>query len=106
MLNKRKNEREAIHVPVDGKSGDVFDHIRTIDFSRGGFGFISDHEVPLSKEIAIEIDLEKDGTPVFVIGKVRWVEPLADSEKFRVGLSFEDVFKGSKTRLSHFFQSK
>ena len=104
MLNKRKNERLALQVPVEGKTGDVFDHINTIDFSRGGFGFICDHEVPLSKEIAIEIDLEKDGTPVFVIGKVKWVEPMIDSAKFRVGLSFESVFKGSKTRLNKYFQ--
>ncbi len=98
--NKRKNSREECFVPIDGKSGDLFEQVVTTDISRTGMGFISQNEIPVNKEIPIEIDFEESGDPVFVIGKVKWVKPIADSGNFRLGLNFETVLRGSKTRLN------
>jgi len=106
MKNKRKNERINCAVPVDGKEGSLFSGLKTLDFSKGGLGFISEHEIPLNKEIVIEIDLSNNTEPVLAIGKVKWVEPISDSKNFRIGMSFEDVIGGSKSRLNKYFSSK
>lgn len=103
MENKRKNEREQCFVPVDGKVGDLFEQVITTDISKTGMGFISQNEIPVNKEIPIEIDFEETGEPVFVIGKVKWVKPLPNSDKFRLGLNFDTVLIGSKTRLNKHF---
>lgn len=100
--NKRKSRREECFVPVEGKTGDLFEQIVTTDISKTGMGFISPCEIPVNKEIPIEIDFEENGEPVFVIGKVKWVKALRDSGSFRLGLNFETVVRGSKTRLNKY----
>ena len=104
--NKRKNERFSCLVPVIGKEGSTFDHTKTVDFSKGGIGFISQNEVPIDKEIAIELDLDEKEEPVFVIGKVKWVHPVLNSHMFRIGVYFENILKGSRTHLSKYFKER
>ena len=105
MNNKRKNKRISCLVPVDGKTGSVFEETKTIDFSKGGMGFISHQRIPLHKKIAIAIELSENEEPVVVIGTVQWVRPISQSDCFRCGLSFEEIVSGSKTRLSRYFQT-
>jgi len=106
MPNQRKSVRHACIVPVEGKRGSVFDDTRAIDFSRGGLGFVSRHRIPLNKEIPIEIELTVDGNPVFVLGKVQWVRRIPSSSGYRIGLTFKDIMKGSKSRLMQYFVEK
>jgi len=103
-LNKRKHNRSRCIVPIDGKSGDIFEHVITTDISKTGMGFISEKKIPVNKEIPIELDFEENGDPVFVIGKVKWVKAIPDSTKYRLGLNFETVLNGSKTRLNKSFR--
>ena len=106
ILNKRKSERLRCLVPVDGKQGDVFDRTQTFDISKGGIGFISAQRIPLNKQIAMAIELAPDDVPVVVVGKVKWVRQISNSEIYRVGMSFEDVLSGSKSRLNQYFMAK
>ena len=101
----RKNERKACAVPVDGKMGSVFDHTQVVDFSKGGLGFVSEHRIPVNKEVPIEIDVTAEGEPIFVIGRVQWVHRIMNSKNYRVGVSFKDVLQGSKTRLNTYFKT-
>jgi len=104
MPNHRKNKRVTCHVPVDGKEGGVFDQTEAVDFSKGGLGFISHRRIPVNKEIPIEIELAVEGSPVFVIGRVQWVRRIPDSSNYRIGVSFKDVLRGSKSRLNQYFK--
>jgi len=104
MADYRKNERQTCLVPVDGKDGSVFDQTRTVNFSKGGLGFVSRHRIPVNKEIPIEIDLTVDGDSVFVIGRVQWVRRILNTKTYRVGVSFKNVVQGSKSRLSQYFK--
>ncbi len=104
MSNNRKNKRHVCVVPVEGKKNSVFDHTQVIDFSKGGIGFVSQHRIPVNKEVPIEIDLTADGKPVFVVGRVQWVQRIMNSKSYRVGMSFEDVLQGSKSRLNEYFK--
>ncbi|MCD4779881.1 MAG: PilZ domain-containing protein [Candidatus Omnitrophica bacterium] len=103
--NKRKNKRLHCEVPVYGKANTRYDRVTTVDFCKDGMGLITEDEISVNEEIAIQIDLDEDD-PVFVIGKVKWINPIADSQKYRIGMSFENVFRGSKTRLKKFFNGK
>ncbi len=78
--------------------------MRTVDFSKGGIGLVSHLQIPIDEEVAIEIDFGMDEAPVLVLGKVRWVVPNNGSETFRVGLSFETVLNGGKSRLNKYFR--
>jgi len=103
MSNKRKNERVTCLVPVEGKQGSVFEDAATVDFSRKGFGLISQYQMPVDKEISVEILLREQDDPVFVIATVRWVQRLACPDRFRVGVYFKNVLRGSKIRLDQYF---
>ena len=104
--NKRKSRRLDCLVPVDGKEGGVFSSVRTLDFSKGGIGLVSHMEIPINEEVAIEIDFGMDEAPVLVLGRVRWIEPISNTPNFRVGLSFETVLAGGKSRLNKYFRCK
>ena len=104
MSNQRKNERYICLVPIDGKDGTVFDQTKTVDFSKRGLGFVSRHRIPVKKEIPIEIELTVDSEPVFVIGQVQWVRHILNSKNYRIGISFKDVMKGSRSRLNQYFK--
>jgi len=100
---KRKEKRSECFVPVEGQGGSAFGRIKSVDFSRGGIGLISQRLIPLNKEITVELDLDEQGDPVFAVGVVKWVTKIAGSNNFRVGLSFKEVLSGSKSRLNTFF---
>jgi c-di-GMP-binding flagellar brake protein YcgR len=106
--NKRKNARYSCAVMVDGKPGTEFDSSLTTDISKGGLGFVSSSSVPLNKQIVVELELKPEEDPVLVVAQVRWVRPLNDPgsavKRYRVGMSFEDVLSGSKSRLERYFR--
>jgi Tfp pilus assembly protein PilZ len=106
MKDKRRNFRFSCLVPVEGKTGGLFDYAKAVDFSRGGLGFISRQRISLDREIAIELDLSQEGEPALVIGKVRWVDKIVNSDNFRIGVSFENILQGSKSRLEEYFRAK
>ena len=101
---QRKAKRYNCTVPVDGKEGSVFEHTRTVDISRNGIGFVSDTALPLNQKIAVEIALSADGEPVVVMGVVKWVRKLTDSDQYRIGMTFAEVLSGSQTRLNQFLR--
>jgi hypothetical protein len=108
--DKRKSKRFNCLVPVDGKEGSIFNCSKTVDISRDGIGFLSNQSIPLNEKIAIELALSPDAEPVLVIGEVKWVSKLSDSDQFRIGLTFSDIIDGSRddldTSLSSRFTSR
>ena len=96
MANKRKSARFDCYVPVNGKEGAAFSSTKTVDISRDGIGFLSNHAVPLNEKVAIELALKPDTEPVLVIGEVKWVRKISDTDQYRIGLTFADVIDGSR----------
>ena len=97
--NKRKSRRFDCYVPVDGKEGATFASTKTMDISRDGIGFLSDHAIPLNEKIAIELALKPDTEPVLVIGEVKWVRKMSNTSQYRIGLTFADVIDGSRDEI-------
>ena len=104
--DKRKSRRFNCLVPVDGKDGSIFSRTRTVDISRDGIGFISNQSVPVNEKIAIELALRPDSEPVLVIGEVKWVRKISDSDQFRIGLTFSDIIDGSREELADSLSSR
>ncbi|MBF0486240.1 MAG: PilZ domain-containing protein [Candidatus Omnitrophica bacterium] len=99
ISDKRKAKRFNCLVPVDGKEGSLFSSTKTVDISKDGIGFVSSHAIPLNEKIAIELALSPETEPVLVIGQVKWVRKITDSDQFRVGLTFSDIIDGSRDEL-------
>lgn len=104
VLNKRKSKRLSCIVPLEGKEGSIFDATNVIDISKGGLGFVSSRRIPVNKKIPIQLDLTEDDMPVIVIGRVKWARAINGSSQFRIGVTFEEVLPGSKTRLQKYFR--
>ena len=102
MDNQRKSERFSCLVPVDGQRESIYSHLQTVDFSSSGLGFLSKKEIPLNQEVAIELDLQADDDPAFVVGIVKWVQK-TDDGSYRVGLQFKDQIDDSQTRIDQYF---
>ena len=102
--NKRGEARHGCFVPVEGKEGSAFDDTQTVDISRHGIGFVSPHPHEINEKVAIEIQLKPDTEPVLVVGVVKWVRKISDSDQYRIGLNFEEILSGSQTRLNKHFR--
>jgi hypothetical protein len=102
--NKRSEPRKGCFVPVEGKEGSAFDATQTVDISRHGIGFVSPHPHEINEKVAIEIQLKPDTEPVLVLGVVKWVRKISDSDQYRIGLNFEEFLSGSQTRLNKHFR--
>ena len=103
--NKRTEPRKNCFVPVESKPESSFDQTQTVDISRHGIGFISPHPHTINEKIAIEIQLSPNTDPVLVVGIVKWVRKISDSEQYRVGLNYDDVLSGSPRRLDRYFET-
>ena len=101
--NKRTEARYGCSVPVEGKTGSEFDNTKTVDISRHGIGFVSDHPIPINQKIAVELALKPNTEPVLVIGVVKWVRKISDSSQYRVGMTFAEIVSGSGVRLDKYF---
>ena len=101
--NKRTENRKNCFVPVESKTESSYDSTQTIDISRHGMGFLSSHPHNLNERIAIEIQLKPNTDPVLVIGTVKWVRKISDTEQYRIGINYDEVLSGSPKRLDRYF---
>lgn len=100
VMNKRRAPRKDCRVPVESKEGTAFDFSQTIDISEGGVGFVSSRYIPANTKMFIEIALTPQGDPVLAVAHVQWVSRIPGSKNFRVGMKFDDIMSGSKSRIS------
>src|SRR5580698_4712463 len=105
-VNQRSEARHICFVPIEGKEGSEFDRTKTLDISRHGIGLISSQHVGVNQKIALEIVLKPNTEPVMVIGVVKWVRKLEDTDQYRVGMVFSEIISGSPTRLDKYLSSK
>ena len=104
-IEKRQSKRFDCLVPVYGQKGGMFDQTRTTDVSKGGVGLISAYDIPIKKEIAVELDLGMP-EPVLAIGRIKWSVKMHESEYYRLGIAFIDLISNSDEELEQYFSSK
>ena len=103
-FNNRIETRNKCFVPVESKSGSLFDQTQTVDISNHGVGFISSHPHNINEKIAVEIQLKSNTDSIVVIGIVKWIHRLSDSEQFRIGMNYDEFISGSQRSLNHYFK--
>ena len=103
-IDNRKSVRQGCYVPIVCKKGTAFENSQTVDISRGGVGFISNKFIPINTKMAIEIALTPASEPVITLGKVKWIQQLPSSERYRVGIVFSEISVDSESRLSRYFR--
>ena len=54
----------------------------------------------------LEIVLKPNTEPVMVVGVVKWVRKLGNSEQYRIGMVFSEIISGSSTRLDKYLSAK
>jgi len=102
-LDKRSHPRYRCLVPVQGKQGGDFDQTKTVDIGSHGMGLISPQLISVDQKIPVELILNSQSDSVLVLGQVKWVRRLSGSRRYRIGMSFADVFTGSAFRLGQYF---
>ena len=102
---RRKNERLFCKVPVDAQAGGNFSDIRTVDFSKGGLGFISKKPVPLKEHIAVAVELNPQNEVALLLGQVQWVSQNPQTRAYHVGMQFvQELASGSRLDLERYFK--
>ena len=104
MGESRKSKRLACVVPVDTAKKSPFNQAATVDISKGGLGFVSHRKIPLNTKMAFELILSLEEEPVLAVGTVRWVRPIKATKNYRIGIAFNGVINGSKSRLSEYLR--
>jgi len=102
--NKRTENRRDCFVPVESQTDSSFDQTQTVDISRHGIGFISPHAHSINEKIAIELQLKPNTDPVLVIGVVKWVRKISETEQYRIGLNYDEIISGSTKRFDRYFE--
>lgn len=104
MDNQRQDKRWDCVVPVESGHNAEFDGAQSFDFSRKGIGFVTKVPVAVDRQIAVALDLDESNSPVFVKGRVKWVQRIEGTDQFRVGLSFENMLSDGQNRLNEYFE--
>lgn len=72
------------------------------DISRGGFGFLHDHQIPLGEQFALVLP-EASGRPIVILCTVTYYQPLAE-ELFAIGARFCRVLREGVMGLPLIFE--
>jgi len=72
------------------------------NISRGGFGFLHDHQLPLGEQFALVLP-ESSGRPIVILCTVAYYQPLAE-ELFAIGARFCRVLREGELGLPLTFE--
>jgi len=103
-MNKRLNARYECRVPLMDEKKETLASSQTTDISKSGVGFVSACFIPANTKMMVEISLTRDGLPVLVQGRVKWVEKMQNSSSFRIGMAFPEISLQSESRIENCFK--
>jgi len=105
---KRRFDRIDFRSPLKYQLKDAQDLVGslTCDLSEGGTKFNAEEFIPLSSELTVELDLEPN-KPVAFHGRVSWVQLLPHSDRYQVGMEFEDseLYSDSRKEVRQYIES-
>jgi len=103
-MEKRIAARYECQVPLMDEKKETLACSQTIDISKTGVGFVSAQFIPINTKMMVEISLARDGEPVLIQGKVKWVEKAAEASTYRVGMTFPDISDQAQSRIESYFK--
>ncbi len=103
---KRRFPRIRLKAPlryqIRGKH--EFDNSLTDDISLGGISFTNEEYIPPATNLMMEISIFS--RLLDPIGKVAWINPIAHSNRYRLGIEFVELDEQKKKLLSQFIDFK
>ncbi|MDP8266985.1 MAG: PilZ domain-containing protein [Candidatus Aceula meridiana] len=102
-MEKRIAARYDCQVPLLDEKKETLGQSQTIDISKSGVGFVSARFIPINTKMMIEISLARDGEPVLIQGKVKWVEKAVKASTYRIGMTFPDISETAQSRIESYF---
>jgi len=99
---RRINLHTPIRYQVRGES--VFDNTLSDNISEGGLAFNSPKFIPPNTTVMLEIGLFS--RMLYPIGRVSWCQPLAHSDRNRLGIEFLELSSSEKSFLSDYINIK
>jgi uncharacterized protein (TIGR02266 family) len=99
-IERRRDGRVAIEVPVTLETSSVPYAGLTKDVSRGGIFVATWHEVPLGREVAIEVVLPE--STIAARGVVRWRREPSEDAPPGVGVAFTSLDADARDALAAF----
>lgn len=103
-MEKRVSARYDCCVPLMDEKKQALSSSQTIDISKTGVGFVSARFIPINTNMMVEIALTRDGEPVLVKGRVKWVEKSSGSSSYRIGMTFPDISDQAQSRIENYFK--
>lgn len=103
-MEKRVDPRYDCCVPLMDEKKSTLPSSKTIDISKSGVGFVSARFIPINTNMMIEIALAREGEPVLVQGKVKWIEKSVESPSYRIGMTFPDISPEAQSRIENYFK--
>ncbi len=103
-MEKRTSPRYGCCVPLLDENKETLMNSQTVDISKSGVGFVSARFIPVDTKMMVEISLSRDGSPVLVQGKVKWVERFPNSSAYKIGMIFPDISPQAQSRIEDFFK--
>jgi len=86
-----------IQRPIETYSGTL-----TRDVSEGGARILSSEFLSIFTRLLVEVSVPQFSRPIKAISKVAWIQKIARSNQYSVGIQFMDMTEEDKRHLSSF----
>ncbi len=102
IQEKRRFPRIELKTPLHFQVRGTPDSINTVtdDISEGGLGFINNGFIAPQTSVALEISILSRILHPF--GRIAWSQPIAHTDRYRVGIEFLEIDQKDKSFLSDF----
>lgn len=105
---KRKFKRVGLDTPIryKFKNDNEFGSTLTRDVSEGGIRVLLDKFVPLNTSIELEFSPSRLSEVVHTVGKVVWARLMPYSERYQLGLEFQEISEHQKRDICDYVKSR
>lgn len=98
----RTNTSVRLSVNLEDKAAAKTVIAVTRNISATGLLIETDESLPIGSNVSIDIDTPKANNPIHCTGKVVWAAPIANSEKFNLGIELMDIEEDNKNTFLKF----
>ncbi|MDP2938890.1 MAG: PilZ domain-containing protein [Candidatus Omnitrophota bacterium] len=104
---RRKFRRASLDTPLryKFKQANEFGSTITRDISEGGLKLNLEKFVPINTDFVLELGLDKLSNIINAVGKVVWVTKIPHSERYQLGLEFQEINEQHKRDISSYIKS-
>ena len=107
IQDKRREARLAASLPVSFRlkdSSGVPKRSLIKDLSSRGLRLITNNLIPKHSSILLELELKELPHILNMAGRIAWIRNLGLTERYHIGVEFQDINKETKHKLEEYLQ--